>query len=134
MADWPIVKFWLCVMSSNIRWTGPSTRFAYITASCKAGERVKESLSAAIYMFVGITTATKNTTRKKVGTGDKRDALELETSRKRVRRMMGASAVHMHEIVKFYASNYDSDFDSVAGEISPKKVISSDWKRGRAGF
>ena len=51
-----------------------------------------------VYMFVGITTATKNTTRKKGGTGDKRDALELETSRKRVRRMMGASAVHMHEV------------------------------------
>ena len=49
-------------------------------------------------MFVGITTATKNATRKKGGTGDKRDALELKISVKRVRRMMGASAVRMHEV------------------------------------
>ena len=43
-------------------------------------------------------TVTKTTTRKKGGTGDKRDALELKTSGKRVRRMMGASAVRMREV------------------------------------
>ena len=51
-----------------------------------------------VYMFVDIKTVTKTTTRKKGGTGDKRDALELKTSGKRVRRMMGASAVRMREV------------------------------------
>ena len=51
-----------------------------------------------VYMFVDITTATKTTTRKKGGTGDKQDALELKTSGNRVRRMIGASVVGMREV------------------------------------
>ncbi|CAH3025123.1 unnamed protein product [Porites evermanni] len=125
MADWPIVKFWLCVMSSYISWTGKSlsaNQVANITVSCKAGEKVKESLIAAsgeTEDMRHITTVTKTTTRKKGGTGDKRDALELKTSGKRVRRMMEAIADAFKRIVEFYASDYDSDFDSVAGENQP---------------